>query len=268
MKRALAALAILAMPAVAQPPQTPPAAGSPRLVAERDSAITAALEAKDRPLEHKLRDEGRNVRAILAAAWPKDLASDPAYTLKGKRVLDIASGGGYLALLFSSLVGDTGHVDIHNTPGWINQFPSMDPDAQRRWIKRKNIGFITEAWNGIPLAKESYNIVIMGQVYHDVIVEGGNWEALDKEIFDMLKPGGRLIVEDHDAIPEMYLAQQANLHRISHGDVTGHFIRAGFQLEDMKLFDSKYDNEKMNVFFPAVRGRTDRFIATFLKPVS
>jgi predicted methyltransferase len=185
----------------------------------------------------------------------------------GQRVLDIGSGGGYLALLFSTLVGDKGHVDIHNTPGWINQFPSMDPEAMKRRIARANVGYITEAWNGIPLAKNTYDLVTMGEVYHDVVLEGGNWEALDQEIFDLLKPGGRLVVEDHDAIPEMYLAQQANLHRISHGDVEGHFLRAGFKLESVQLFDSKYDDEKMNVFYPGVRGRTDKFIATFVKPL-
>src|SRR5262245_35325933 len=86
-----------------------------------DPAIAAVLADRTRPVDSRLRDDRRNVELILKAADAKP----------GMRVLDVGSGGGYLALLFASLVGEKGHVDIHNTPGWINQFPSMDPDFQK-----------------------------------------------------------------------------------------------------------------------------------------
>jgi predicted methyltransferase len=89
---------------------------------------------------------------------------------------------------------------------------------------------------------------------------------MNQRLFAMLKPGGRIVIEDHDAIETMHLARQANLHRISHGDVTGQLTRAGFVLKDMILIDSSYDDRRFNVFRPGVRGRTDRFIATFEKP--
>ena len=34
----------------------------------------------------------------------------------------------------------------------------------------------------------------------------------------------------------------------------------------MILIESSYDDRRFNVFRPGVRGRTDRFIATFDKP--
>ena len=88
-------------------------------------------------------------------------------------MLDVGSGGGYLALLFSTLVGPKGHVDIHNTPGWISQFPSMDPEAQKARIRQPNIGWVTTSWNE-PYGRSpnSYDIIVMGQVYHDVFLEG------------------------------------------------------------------------------------------------
>ena len=76
----------------------------------------------------------------------------------------------------------------------------------------------------------------------------------------------RLVIEDHDASPTMPLAEQAYLHRVSHGDVTGQLLRAGFRATDMILMDSTYDDRRFNVFRPGVRGRTDRFIAVFEKP--
>ena len=270
MRRAVLALVLIAFPAAAQT-STKPMASAESIGSRIDAmtkSISAALDAPDRPMEHRLRDESRSVRAILEAAWPKDLTTSEAYTLAGKRVLDVGSGGGYLALIFSSLVGENGHVDIHNTPGWINQFPSMDPAAQRRWIKRNNIGWLTEPWNGIGGEPNSYDLIILGQVYHDALLEGAIIPPMNKALFDLLKPGGRLIVEDHDAIDAQTPAQQANLHRISHELVSELFAEAGFQIESIDLSDSRYDDRRMNVFFPGVRGRTDRFVAVFVKPAS
>lgn len=82
----------------------------------------------------------------------------------------------------------------------------------------------------------------------------------------MLKPGGRLVIEDHDAIETMSLGEQVYLHRISHGDVTGQLLRAGFRETDMILMKSGHDDRRFNVFRPTLRGRTDRFIAVFEKP--
>jgi predicted methyltransferase len=256
-RAALALFLALSVPAFAQAPE--PRTDIPALLkeAQADRDIRAALGALDRSTDARLRDKGRYIELILRQADARP----------GMRVLDVGSGGGYLALLLSSLVGEKGHVDIHNTPGWIAQFPSMDPEFQKARIKRSNMGWITTSWNDIPAEpREGYDIIVMGQIYHDIILEGGDFETLDKRFFDLLKPGGRLVIEDHDAIETMYLGQQANLHRVSHGDVTGQFLRAGFVLKDMILIESSYDDRRFNVFRPGVRGRTDRFIATFEKP--
>lgn len=222
-----------------------------------DVAVRKALGDLDRSMDSRLRDDRRYVDVILHEAAAKP----------GDRVLDIASGGGYLALLFSALVGDKGHVDMHNTPGWIAQFPSMEPDYQRTYIKKPNVGWLTLPWNDIDARAESYDVIMLGQVYHDIVLEGGNYEALNRRLFAMLKPGGRVIVEDHDANELLTLREQADQHRISHGDVTGHFLKAGFAQTEMVLIDSKFDDRKFNVFQPTVRGRTDRFIAVFEKPL-
>lgn len=248
MRRALAALALalIAPTGVAQKAARPPP----------PPAIQAALDAKDRSMDARLRDEPRHVVEILKAADAKP----------GQRALDVGSGSGYLAQLLSTMVGDAGHVDIQNTANWINQFPGMDPKALQTHIKRANIGYITANWDAIPIVRNNYDVITAGEVWHDVILEGADYEFAAKSLYDMLKPGGRLVIEDHDVRPEMDIRAQVNLHRISHGDVEGQFIKAGFKLESMQLFDSPYDNGKMNVFFPGVRGRTDKFIATFVKP--
>ena len=248
---------MLAAPAFAQEtPESRTDIAALRKEAKADVAVRKALGDLDRSMESRLRDDRRFVGVILHAA-----AARP-----GDRVLDIASGSGYLALLFASLVGDKGHVDIHNTPGWIAQFPSMEVERQRTWIKQSSIGWVTLPWNDIDAPANSYDVIMLGQVYHDIVLEGGNYEALNRRMFAMLKPGGRVVVEDHDANEFLTLREQADQHRISHGDVTGQFLKAGFALKEMVLIDSAFDDRKFNVFQPTVRGRTDRFIAVFEKP--
>ncbi len=272
MRSALLALALIVTGAhaLAQPPGSIVVANDPIAMTgpcqicaverlELPQRIDKALKAADRSMEHRLRDDNRQVRRIIETAWPT------LVPLTNSRVLDVASGGGYLAFIFSSLVGEGGHVDIHNTPGWIAQFPGMDPEMQRNWIKRENIGWVTAGWNDLDAPDGSYDIILLGQVYHDIIFEGGDYEALNKRFFDMLSPGGRVVIEDHEAIPTMPLMQQANLHRISNGDVTGHFLAAGFRQVAFEEIESRYDDRKMNVFWPNVRGRTDRYILIFEK---
>ena len=269
---ALLALVLAGAPAFAQPPGSTVVTDEPIVMTEPcqiclmerlDLAqrIDKALKAPDRSMEHRLRDENRQVQKIIETAWPT-LAP-----LTGNRVLDVASGGGYLAMIYSTLVGPNGHVDIHNTPGWIAQFPGMDPERQRGWIKRENIGWVTLPWHELDAPDQSYDLILLGQVYHDIILEGGDAAAMNKRFFDMLTPGGRVVIEDHDAIETMPLVQQVNLHRISKGDVIGQFLAAGFRQAGEAEIESQYDNRKMNVFWPAVRGRTDRFILVFEKPL-
>lgn len=254
--RLIAMLALVVSQAASAQPAPRTDIAELRREAMADDAIKSALNDQTRGLEHRLRDDARMTALILKAADAKP----------GMRVLDIGAGGGYLALLFSRVVGETGHVDIHNTPGWIAQFPSMEPERQRTQITRPNIGWLTASWNELHAPPESYDVIVLGQVWHDVILEAGDFPAIAARLFAMLKPGGRVVVEDHDAIATMHLAQQVNLHRISHGDATGQFLRAGFAQTELILIESAHDDRRFNVFRPGVRGRTDRFIAVFEKP--
>jgi predicted methyltransferase len=257
LRMAMIASTMLAMPVAAQEAPHPRRdLVELRKEAKADVAIRKALGDMSRTMDARLRDDRRMVELILRAGAAKP----------GERVMDVASGSGYLALLFSSLVGETGHVDIHNTPGWIAQFPSLEVERQQAVITRKNIGWVTKSWQELDAPADSYDIIVLGQVWHDVILEGGDYREMAKRFFAMLKPGGRVVVEDHDAIPDMDLGRQVGLHRISHGDVTAQFLRAGFALKEVVLIESEFDNRKFNVFQPTVRGRSDRFVAVFTKP--
>ena len=248
---ALAAIAALALPqAMAQAP----IAADARL----EASIEAAFNAPDRLLQARLGDAERHIATLLRMSAAKP----------GMRALDVGSGSGTLALLLSSMVGETGHVDIHNTPGWLVQFPSMEPDAMKARIKRNNIGYIVERWSDLGSAPGPYDVIVMGQVYHDTWLEGADAGEMDRQLFALLKPGGRLVIEDHDALPEMPLAQQVYLHRIAESQMTKEVLAAGFELAERFPIESKHDDRRFNVFKPGVRGRTDRYIVSFVKPAA
>lgn len=218
--------------------------------------LNAALASPARPLEHRLRDEQRNPGRIIAQM----------HLAPGDTVLDVGAGGGYLALIAATLVGEQGRVDIHNTPGWIAQFPSMDPEAMARRITQPNVGYITAPWHHLEAPPESYDAIVMGQVYHDAILEGADIEVMTRNLHTMLKPGGVLVIEDHDADPTMSVGEQVGLHRIAPAVVTEHMRLAGLDRLAIIPLASEHDDFRFNVFRPGIRGRTSRYILEFRKP--
>ena len=77
---------------------------------------------------------------------------------------------GYLAVVFSYLVGSKGHVDLHNTPGWIAQFPTMEPDVQKTALKQPNIAWVTVPWNDLTAPDNTYDVILLGRVSGTCIV--------------------------------------------------------------------------------------------------
>lgn len=251
MRRLLVA-ATLALVPCSHAQDTPKASGDTQSV----DRIASALASPERPLSHRIRDETRDPTAIVEL-----MNLDP-----GDRVLDLGSGGGYLALIASAMVGEGGHVDIHNTPGWIAQFPSMDPEAMKRGISNANIGYVTTPWDEIDAPPESYDTIVMGQVYHDAVLEAADIPAMNRSLFSILKPGGVVVIEDHAADEKMPLGQQVGLHRIAASAVIDQMQVAGFVNDVARELPSAHDDLRFNVFRPGIRGRTSRYILVFSRP--
>ena len=92
-------------------------------------------------------------------------------------------------------------------------------------------------------------------------------KKFDKQVFDVLKPGGVFIVIDHIAPAGSGTSDTNTLHRIDPEVVKQEVESAGF------VFDGSSDalvNPKdpldIKVFDPSIRGRTSQFIYRFKKP--
>jgi predicted methyltransferase len=184
----------------------------------------------------------------------------------GDAVLELLPGGGYFTRIFSKVVGPTGKLyaavpdskgadaepaaaAIAAEPGYSNitvvpiaALPAMPP-----------LDIIWTSWN--------YHDLHLSRVHADMA-------ALDKQWFNMLKPGGVVVIVDHVALPGSPAVETADkLHRIDPAVVKKEMAAAGFTFDgETNVLANPSDPHTMIIFDPSIRGKTDQFAFRFKKP--
>ncbi|BDU22200.1 hypothetical protein DYGSA30_36570 [Dyella sp. GSA-30] len=83
-----------------------------------------------------------------------------------------------------------------------------------------------------------------------------------------MKPGGYYLVSDHAATAGSGLKNTEDLHRIDPAAVKAEVEKAGFVFDgEIKILANPNDDHTLKVFDPTIRGKTDRFIFRFKKPL-
>lgn len=200
----------------------------------------------------------------------------------GDRVVDIYAGGGYYSELLASVVGRTGEVILHNSPGFeawgINQL--NDRFANGR--DPGNIVRHTKSGINLMLEPDSLDAALIVMAIHDLYVipkryngtayvrvgNPANSAYFLEQVYNSLKPGGRFVVVDHDGNPDASLEEVTDLHRIDDEFLIGEIERAGFTLsQSSDVLRNPEDDHDRIVFDEDLQGATDRFILVFEKPL-
>jgi predicted methyltransferase len=227
------------------------------------AAIAAAIANPNRLAADVARDAGRKPQAILEFAGARP----------GMSVLDLFAGGGYYTELLSYVAGPSGRVVAYNNTGYA-RVAGKDIEAHFANGRLASVEQLTSDNNETRLPAASFDLVMMILSYHDVYYLDGErgWNRIDrpkllKEVFNSVKPGGKVVVIDHVATAGMPAEQVKALHRIDPALIKADFTAAGFALDgESDVLRNPNDNFGLIAMAPPVRGKTDRAVLRFVKP--
>jgi len=218
--------------------------------------IAAAVSDSARPAADTERDAVRKPGATLAFSGVKP----------GDNVVELAPGKGYYTRLLSAVVGPKGSVTT------VSSVPK--PDAPPPPVQAiaadphySNVHPTFQKYAEVKLPPNS-DLVWTTQNYHDFHnVPDLQVAALNKAVFEALKPGGIYLVLDHAAEAGSGTRDTNTLHRIDEETVKQEVKAAGFELAgESDILRNKDDPHTAKVFEGAIQGHTDQFILKFRKP--
>ena len=254
MRSLIAALLMLATTAAVA--QDPPSTSPP--------GIAPAVAMTDRPAAARGLDAARKPGEVLRFLGLK----------RGDHVLDVMTGSGYYAEIIGNAIGSYGTV--------LAEEPPVFEDAASRaafadLVKRvPNVTILSVMPGDIDPPAGNLDFTLMHLVYHDAYWSSEKYKfpAIDpavllKRLYTATRTGGIVGVIDHVAAPGGDFAGVADtLHRIDPAVVKADFARAGFKFEaESDLLRVASDDHTKSVFDAGVKGKTDRFVMRFRKPL-
>jgi predicted methyltransferase len=226
--------------------------------------IASAVADTSRPAKDSDRDAARKPGEMLVFAKVKS----------GETVIDLMPGGGYFTRLFSTAVGPKGTVFAVTPKTFVDRRAARAPTAPplpppvSSEPGRGNVHEVDGTATSLATTAPA-DLVWTSENYHDVHIYAGadGVAALNKAVYDALKPGGLYIIADHAAAAGIDEAGIKTLHRIDAATVKKEVLAAGFVADgETSAIANPADPHTLNVFDPAIRGKTDQFVLRFRKP--
>jgi predicted methyltransferase len=219
--------------------------------------IEAAMANPERTAKDRERDAREKPAEVLAFAGVKP----------GMTVADVFSGGGYYSELLAGVVGPDGKVfSINNLPYLGYAKDAVAARFTEGRLKNVERRLVEASYMNLP--PKSVDLIVICMSYHDAfwIDEKEGWPEISIDGFvdslkRMLKPGGKLLIVDHNAPAGTGREMAGKTHRLNEEFAKKSLTSRGFVLE--KTFDglrNKADQLDKLVFDPAVQGKTDRYV--------
>ncbi|MDP9103707.1 MAG: methyltransferase [Pseudomonadota bacterium] len=232
-------------------------------------APAAAVADASRPAADTAKDASRKPADMIAFAKVK----------AGDHVMDVWTGSGYWARLFSKVVGPKGKVYAY-VPAEIAGFKSKPVDMAKAMAAEPGLGNV-EAISD-PVASQPplqfQNILDVAWIFenyhdlHDDFMKQADGKLVDVDavntaMFKLLKPGGYYVIVDHAAPAGAGLTTTNTTHRIEAATLRAEVEKAGFKFDgESKVLANPADPHDKGVFDPSIKGKTDRFAYRFVKP--
>ena len=195
-------------------------------------AIAAAVADTARPDTDKERDAARKPAETLAFAGVRP----------GMVVAELGPGRGYYTRILAKAVGPTGKVYAIATTAQAARPGGLDA-LNALAAAYPNITVVTVDYPTMMLPGKA-DMFWTTENYHDFHNNGGDIAALDKSVFNNLKPGGIFYVEDHSAAPGAGLAATLQFHRMDEAVAKTELTAAGFKLDaEGDLLHNPADNK-------------------------
>jgi predicted methyltransferase len=185
---------------------------------------------------------------------------DFAKVRPGMKVLDVSAGAGATSALLALAVGSTGEV-------WA-QTAKASPklDARLAAAPMANLHPAVAAYdNPVPAGTPPLDLVTINMSYHDIVNGPTDRAAMDKALFNALKPGGLLVIVDNAAKAGSGLKDTNTLHRIDEAAVIAELTKAGFTVDAKSDYLHVADDPREQPFFKMDGKPDDKFAVRFVK---
>jgi predicted methyltransferase len=178
----------------------------------------------------------------------------------GIKALDLASGAGATATLLALAAAPGGEV-------WA-QTSAPSPKLNERVAggALPNLHpLVAPIDNPIPQDLPPLDLITINMSYHDIVNTPADRAALNKRLYQALKPGGYLVVIDNAAKPGTGLSATKTLHRIDEEAVVGEVTKAGFAVDARSDYLRVPSDPREQPFFKMEGAPDDKFAIRFVK---
>lgn len=191
----------------------------------------------------------------------------------GMTVVELEAGDGFYTELLATVAGDTGKIYQQN-PAQFDSFLGDSVEKRGHLTRYSNIEYTKSPFDELAVADGEADIVTWFLGPHELwfVPKGeemglfGGTESTFAEIARVLKPGGTFVALDHSAPAGAPATTGGDTHRIDKAIVIDMASAAGLTLVDESdVLANPEDDLTINVFDPAVRRKTDRFLLKFEK---